>query len=48
MLTSSSNTADKGHNPYFSGNSFAILSGILHEPVEMGHNPYFSGNSFAI
>ena len=37
-----------GHNPYFSGNSFATeiwKDGKLNNDV--GHNPYFSGNSFA-
>ena len=37
------------HNPYFSGNLFAIKLG---KPVilclGMSHNPYFSGNLFAI
>ena len=36
------------HNPYFSGNLFAIR--IIPRPRRrlLSHNPYFSGNLFAI
>ena len=36
------------HNPYFTGNSFAINLGIHTSKNKKGHNPYFTGNSFAI
>ena len=39
---------DCRHNPYFSGNSFAILLHQEKTPASRGHNPYFSENSFAI
>ena len=35
------------HNPYFSGNSFAIQEERKNKNIS-SHNPYFSGNSFAI
>ena len=37
------------HNPYFTGNSFAItLSTSMTHSMQWCHNPYFTGNSFAI
>jgi len=36
------------HNPYFTGNSFAMLQLNFDEFPELNHNPYFTGNSFAI
>ena len=41
-------TQSGGHNPYFSGNSFAIKTPLLTNSYKTSHNPYFSGNSFAI
>ena len=38
----------QGHNPYFSGNSFAIEATKFGLIDLMSHNPYFSGNSFAM
>ena len=37
-----------GHNPCFSGNSFAIERIAEDGNVAASHNPCFSGNSFAI
>ena len=36
------------HNPYFTGNSFAILLTTIKTKDYQCHNPYFTGNSFAI
>ena len=36
------------HNPYFSGNLFAIGVLRLNGKFIPSHNPYFSGNLFAI
>ena len=38
----------KGHNPYFTGNSFAISTQKPLNKMKECHNPYFTGNSFAI
>ena len=40
--------SESGHNPCFSGNSFAIKYGQNSGQTWMSHNPCFSGNSFAI
>ena len=37
-----------GHNPYFSGNFFAIQLSKMSKTELVSHNPYFSGNFFAI
>ena len=37
----------KGHDPYFSGNSFATQKEYENLQELERHNPYFSGNSFA-
>ena len=36
------------HNPYFTGNSFAIQGFQYNSKGLSCHNPYFTGNSFAI
>ena len=36
------------HNPYFSGNLFAIINTDWISKSNHCHNPYFSGNLFAI
>ena len=36
------------HNPYFSGNLFAMSEKRFTTPIDSSHNPYFSGNLFAI
>ena len=38
----------ESHNPYFSGNFFAIGRAPDGYPSQCSHNPYFSGNFFAI
>ena len=43
------NSMITGHNPYFTGNSFAIPRDHQKQyKTGIGHNPYFTGNSFAI
>ena len=36
------------HNPYFTGNSFAITRHKIVRTLLSCHNPYFTGNSFAM
>ena len=38
----------KGHNPCFTGNSFAMKNPDFIKETYNGHNPCFTGNSFAI